>query len=288
MANDAAVFPLDGIDVSRWQGEIDFTRLKDVPLKFFAMQVGGSAPQREQGILATDEQFKRNQAFARSLQNKWLIIYYFVPVAYVPWTTQLEWLLATIGPLGAHEALMFDIEYPWHLDLGWPFFRALMAEAEKRIGRPVFHYGGAHFPSLSTAWIHNVPERPKWVANYNTLPSGIANLTIYQWGGSKNGATVPGITTGRVDSNAIVDYEHFARCFNFSSDTIPDQMPELNIATALQEAKERRLLFERAALKDYRVWFDEVEKYQRNTWKNYNNNNYNFYPTNNSDLVPDP
>jgi GH25 family lysozyme M1 (1,4-beta-N-acetylmuramidase) len=65
----------------------------------------------------------------------------------------------------------------------------------------VSRYQGRYHPAFYSPLIQDVPL---WLPDYSSAPS-VPWAIIRQWGGGGNGDTVPGIVSGRVDSNFIHD-----------------------------------------------------------------------------------
>ena len=203
---------IDGVDVSTWQGVIDYPALP--ALRFVAAQVGwrNRSGERDRGEMVLDDRYKRNVAEARKTPGRWLF-HYCVPTFGPPWQEQLDRFLDAIGPLPVGEGIMWDLEYEHTSRLGWPAVKAMLDECERRIGRPVLHYGEL---------FHAIDKgRPKWVAHYGKTPgseveravmlqryAGVDSLAVWQWSGK---GRVTGIT-GDVDLNEILDERLLGAC----------------------------------------------------------------------------
>ena len=75
---------IDGVDVSTWQGVIDYPALP--ALRFVAAQVGwrNRAGERDRGEMVLDDRYKRNVAEARKTPGRWLF-HYCVPTSDPSW-----------------------------------------------------------------------------------------------------------------------------------------------------------------------------------------------------------
>lgn len=215
---------LDGIDVSIWQGVIDWSQVAPLNLKFVCMQLGwrNDAEQRARGVMELDPQYRRNVEKTRLLLPNAKRMHYLVPVN-KPWREQLDLAMSLMGPLPADETMMFDVEYLYVQAMGFTSMVAMHREAEQRLQRRCFWYGGGYFPS-EPSWIENdsIADIPKWFAAYSDRQTmltkhaaGVENLVLWQWGGGNNGAFIPGIWNGtaRVDSNEILNRAAFDAIF---------------------------------------------------------------------------
>lgn len=215
---------LDGIDVSMWQGVIDWSQVVPLNLKFVCMQLGwrNDVDQRDRGIMDLDPQYRRNVEKTRAILPNAKRIHYLVPVN-KPWREQLDRAMSLMGPLPAGETMMFDVEYVYVQAMGFTNMVAMHREAEQRLQRRCFWYGGGYFPS-EPSWIENdsIADIPKWFAAYSSKTdmltkhaAGVENLVLWQWGGGVQGAFIPGIWDGtaRVDSNEILNLAAFNAAF---------------------------------------------------------------------------
>jgi len=220
---------LDGVDVSVWQGAVNWDLVAAARLEFVCLQVGATneAGQRSRNELAIDAQYRRNirETRARQAATGWEIVHYYVPANRPP-KEQLDWLLDTTGPLGPRETLMFDVEYEDAKALGFEAIVAMVRDAQQRVGRQVLWYGGGYFPT-EPSWIEHdsIADIPKWFAAYSSEAdmrqrhaAGVESLVLWQWGGSAEGAFVPGIHGGaaRVDSNQIIDRSRYEEIFGLT------------------------------------------------------------------------
>lgn len=219
--------PIDGTDVSRWQGRIDWNAVATVPtIQVVAAQVGWKSEGRAAGILDIDPQYVNNAAGMSKLGLRWIVGHYLVPIGAAALSTQAEKAVAimrgTVGwPLPFGHFFMLDIEYADLDKHGESALISWMFTLQRDLKRPVVWYG--------EKWARNaaLADTPKVAADYSygkdastyeealrqmrVRYTGIKNVCLHQWGGGDNGAVLPGISSGRVDSLAVLDAYQLAR-----------------------------------------------------------------------------
>lgn len=100
---------IKGIDISHWQGKMDFDKLKDL-IKFIIIKA-------TEGTYYTDTEFSRNQ-----IQARWVGIplgyYHFARPEYsTSPEVEAEYFVKTIGKLQEGEVLVLDYESNWTGDV---------------------------------------------------------------------------------------------------------------------------------------------------------------------------
>lgn len=204
---------LDGVDVSGWQGGIDWPA---VP-KFEVI-----CAKATQGSRFTDSTFAANWAAMRARGTPVRVAYHFVdqsdPVA------QADHAFQVIGPLRNGELVMVDVEPSGTKVpiLGAAHVRAVINNLEARFHKPVLVYIGRYYPNGLEILGNNPWWLPAWTSNFETVRPKIAGWpapVMWQWGG----APVAGITPGRnVDANQIMDRD---RLFKLASSATPPPAP---------------------------------------------------------------
>ena len=182
-----------GIDVSRWQGSIDFNQVKASGIDFVIIKAGGS----DSGFY-TDKNFHYN---VRSAQAAGLAVgaYYFVGKK------------CTNGQSGIEDAHRFyeiikdyKFEYPVFIDFEAPDRSNRFGNTEAVVGfcsymESLGYYVGIYASDISgfkeKLYIDVLSRFDKWVARYGSQPKYVKSWGIWQSG--SNGI-VPGIK-GRVD-----------------------------------------------------------------------------------------
>lgn len=216
-----------GIDVSHWQGNIDWERVKNGGVNFAIIKAGGS----DDGFY-TDSNFEKNYANAKAVGMP-VGAYYFVGKDF------------TSTEDGVIDARMFlniikgkQFEYPVYVDIeitdpaqevGVTDAAIAFCKEMEREGYFVGIYGS----DLSTFDSRLENERldafSKWVARYGGEPQYVKNYDMWQYSSS---GQVPGIY-GAVDMNiSHVDYTSVIKGNGFNGFTIntnPDVLPVVEI-----------------------------------------------------------
>ena len=184
-----------GIDVSRWQGSIDFVKVKASGVDFVIVKAGGS----DAGFY-TDKNFHVN---VRSAQTAGLAVgaYYFVGKG------------CKSAKDGIADAIRFShiikdykFEYPIYIDFEAPDASNKQGNTEACIGFCKYMESLGYYVGIYASDISGFKDRlnidqlnafDKWVARYGSDPKYVKSWGIWQTG--SNGI-VPGIN-GRVDLN---------------------------------------------------------------------------------------
>ena len=182
-----------GIDVSRWQGSIDFNQVKASGIDFVIVKAGGS----DSGFY-TDKNFHYN---VRSAQAAGLAVgaYYFVG------------RYCKSAKDGVADAIRFSqiikdykFEYPVYIDFEAPNSSNKRGNTEACIGFCQYMESLGYYVGIYASDISGFKDRlnidrlnafDKWVARYGSQPKYVKSWGIWQSG--SNGI-VPGIK-GRVD-----------------------------------------------------------------------------------------
>lgn len=206
-----------GIDVSKWQGVIDWPAVAKSDQRFAIVRVKGSEGGR-------DETAKRNLTGARNAGLA-VGVYGFVRMSENPseWATDLHrasvdagWTRGDLRPVIDAEAphAHQTIERAWHLALTQEqrreWLTTAIATVERLFGVPVIIYTNRGYWSWATGMWTGLISRHLWVARYTHTP-GVVDLnadepwptwSIHQYTSSGH---VPGIA-GRVDLNVLNDH----------------------------------------------------------------------------------
>lgn len=184
-----------GIDVSRWQGNIDFTKVKASGVQFVIVKAGGS----DAGFY-TDKNFHQN---VKAAQSAGLAVgtYYFVG----PGCKSANDGIADAIRF-SHIIRGYNFEYPVFIDFEAPNASNKQGNTEACIGfcrymESLGYYAGIYASDISgfkdRLNIDQLNAFDKWVARYGSEPKYVKSWGIWQSG--SNGI-VPGIN-GRVDLN---------------------------------------------------------------------------------------
>ena len=186
-----------GIDVSRWQGEINWQLVAAAGCHFAAIRA-------TVGNYYTDPYFARNREGA--LLYGVYPIYYHVVTPEYSIKSQTDRFLSVVGDLGKARAVM-DVELvrDQSKTVITACARGCLEDVTQRTGKRSMPYSNAYFWNtyiIDDGWSL---EYEKWVANYRenpppTLPRAWPTWTLWQW---TNKGSWPGVP-------ATVDLNYYA------------------------------------------------------------------------------
>ena len=185
-----------GIDVSRWQGNIDFSKVKASGVEFVIVKAGGS----DSGFY-TDAFFHKN---VQAAQSAGLAVgaYYFVGPGCKSANDGISDAIRF-----SHIIRGYNFEYPVFIDFEAPNTSNKQGNTEACIGfcrymESLGYYAGIYASDISgfkdRLNIDQLNAFDKWVARYGSEPKYVKSWGIWQ-SGSKG--IIPGIN-GRVDLNS--------------------------------------------------------------------------------------
>jgi lysozyme len=199
---------LDGIDVSHYQGQIDWTQVRtDAALRLVSAKA-------TEGVRDVDPMFEANWAAMRAAGFPYRFAYHFVTPD--PPDAQAQHFAQAVGTLQPGEGVMLDIEWvnsatkpPSELETA--LVAELLAAVKEHTGRTPLRYMGEYYAGFNDP---RLTPYPLWLAAYEaSLPKTAAATIVWQWGGGTNGSFVSGIDGGksRVDSNQVEDWDTIAQ-----------------------------------------------------------------------------
>lgn len=173
-----------GIDISVYQGEVDFDSLKS-QVDFVFIRASFGAPEAGQAATQyTDGQFARNQAEARRVGIQRGYYHYAYP-QFNSAEAEAHQFLSTIGTLEPGELIALDFEEKYLLPSGW--CKEFLDIVSAVTGCTAFIY-----MNLSTArrynWSSVNATYPLWLAEWNGTPENFgaatwpAGIVIHQYG----------------------------------------------------------------------------------------------------------
>lgn len=188
-----------GIDVSSWQGVIDWQKVKDAGVEAAMIRIGYGADKN--GEMVLDKYFASNLKGAKEAQIKVGIYFYSYAKSINDAVTQADWIIENLNK----ETLDLPISFDWE---SWTSFnkyninfvdlnniaRAFM-ERITDAGYQAMNYGSATY--LKGIW--KLDDFPTWLAHYTSKTTYEKDYTIWQL-----------TNTGKVDGiNANVDLDVF-------------------------------------------------------------------------------
>lgn len=184
-----------GIDVSSWQGEIDWEKVRSAGVEFAIIRVGYQADYGGEYTLDTTFQDNLSGAIAAGIP---VGVYYYSCANNIDEARrQAEWVLAQIENYPLELGVTFDWEEWSDFNRAGISFHTLQKIADtfietvKKAGYDGMLYGSKNY--LDKFWQHNT--HPVWLAQYYDHPTYSRSFSIWQL---TDTGTVPGIN-GYVD-----------------------------------------------------------------------------------------
>ena len=209
-----------GIDVSRWQGQIDWNTVKTTDVEFVILKAGGS-----DAGLYVDPTFEHNYKECKRLGMP-VGCYYFVGSKC---TSAADGLADAKQFLGIIRDKQF--EYPVYLDYETPSPANKQGNTDAAIAfcqhvQDAGYYVGIYASDISgfadRLDLSRLDEYDKWVARYPDAPKYVTSWGMHQWSST---GSVSGIQ-GNVDMNsAIKDYPTIIKNAGLNGFTKPQPVP---------------------------------------------------------------
>src|SRR5574344_356532 len=188
-----------GIDVSEWQGDIDWVAVKNAGVSFAMIRIGHGS--NDDGTYYEDKKFVQNLKGAKEAGIKVGIYYYSKASNKEEAIRQAKWIVSVLNK----EKLDLPIAFDWE---SWSSFnsfhvsyvglnniaKAFIKEVQKA-GYQGMNYGSASY--LDQIW--NIPEYLTWLANYTDKTNYDKPYDLWQL---SNTGVVPGIN-GDVDLDIL-------------------------------------------------------------------------------------
>lgn len=181
-----------GIDVSKWQQEINFEEVKNNGIEFVMIRVGTQKGPKEDSII--DAYFKENIENAKKAGLKVGIYYYSYASSVKEAKNQAKWVIEQLDPYKIDLPVVFDWECytffnSFHIslyDLN-EIADAFLKEIEKE-GYEGMLYGSKNY--LETIW--KTGKYKTWLAHYTEKTTYNDEYLMWQF---TNRGSVPGIST---------------------------------------------------------------------------------------------
>lgn len=154
-----------GIDVSEWQNEIDFEKVKEAGCEFVMMRIGFS----HDGILTLDKEFRNNFDKAKKAGLPVGIYYYSYDTSTEEVSSVLDQIFEELDGATLELPIVFDWEnFNNYQDYNMSFktLNDLYEEFEKKVsenGYEAMLYGSRYY--LNNIW-RDVEDKPIWLAHY--------------------------------------------------------------------------------------------------------------------------
>ncbi len=168
-----------GLDISRWQEDIDFKKVKEAGATFVLMRLGVQSTNRE---LSVDTYYKENIKKAKEVGLKVGVYLYSIATSKKEAINQADFVLDTLGD----EKLDLPIVFDWESWENWNTFKISFHEINE-IAKSFIErvqekgYQGMLYSSkfyLETIW--SLKDYPVWLAHYTTKTDYKGNYQIWQ------------------------------------------------------------------------------------------------------------
>ena len=198
---------MKGIDVSVWQGNIDWTQVKESGVEFVIIRVGGRG--MDEGTLYSDDNAQGYYEGARAVGLKVGAYIFSQAVTVEEAIEEAEFVLDAVKDWEVEMPLVFDWEYMgYDVRTGKMDSRTLtdMAKAfcdtVREAGYESMIYF-SHSQSEDLMKLEELTDYPFWLAMYSSIMDYPYKIQMWQY---TDQGTVPGID-GNVDMNLWFEYE---------------------------------------------------------------------------------
>ena len=196
-----------GIDVSEWNGDIDWQQVKDSGVEFVIVRVGGRGT--EQGTLYGDERAQEYYEDATAVGLKVGAYFFAQSITVEEAIEEAEYMLDVVKDWDVQMPLVYDWEYVDETartanmdsrtltDMAKAF-----CDTSKDAGyTPMLYFGRSQSKDLLI--LEELVDYPFWLAMYSTIMDYPYKIDMWQY---TDEGTVPGID-GPVDLNLMFTYE---------------------------------------------------------------------------------
>ena len=196
-----------GIDVSYWQGDIDWQQVKDAGVEFAMIRIGWRGS--EQGLLDIDEYAQRNYDGAKAVGIKVGCYFFSQSISPEEAVEEAEYVLELVKDWQLDMPIVYDWEYiSADSRTGFVDARLLtdctIAFCERILQAgytPMIYFNADQ--SHKQMFLEELTEYPFWLAMYESEMDYPYKIDMWQY---TNTGTVPGIA-GNVDLNLYFIYE---------------------------------------------------------------------------------
>ena len=169
-----------GIDISHWQGDIDFKRVKKAGVEFVYIRVG-----RGDGIgngYVLDDKFKKNIEGFNKVGIPVGVYFYSYAASIEDAKKEAEWILSKIKKYKVEKEIVFDWEnWSFYQDFHLSFYHlteianTFISTVEKK-GYKGMHYSSKYY--LENVWFPT--DKPIWLAHYTKKTNYEGKYNVWQ------------------------------------------------------------------------------------------------------------
>ena len=198
---------MKGIDVSVWQGNIDWTQVKESGVEFVMIRVGGRG--MDEGMLYTDDNAQGYYEGAATVGLKVGAYFFSQAITVEEAVEEAEFVLEAVKGWDVQMPLVFDWEYMGAdvrtgkmdsrtlTDMAKAFCDTIRAAGYE----PMLYFGRSQSEEMMK--LEELTDYPFWLAMYSTIMDYPYKIHMWQY---TDQGTVPGID-GNVDMNLWFTYE---------------------------------------------------------------------------------
>ena len=188
-----------GLDVSRWQGDIDFQKVKDAGVEFVFIRVGSQ--RGVNGEYFIDPKFERNIKGFKEVGIPVGIYFYSYANSKANAKKEVKWIIEQLKPYKIDLPVVFDWEnWSFYQEFNLSFYniteiaKTYLKEIEKAGYKGMF-YSSKYY--LENVWFDH--KYPVWLAHYTNKTNYQGEYQVWQM---CNNGRIPGIN-GDVDINIM-------------------------------------------------------------------------------------
>ncbi len=169
---------IPGVDISKWQGYVDFDAMKEAGCEFVIMRIGSSS-----GYPSVDDYFERNFRDAKEAGLKVGVYFYTTDVSESQIREDADWIVSRLDGAKLDFPIAFDWEDFQHFqqyDINLHQLNALyhaFADELEQNGYDTMLYASKFF--LETVW-ENPNEEYIWLAHYTEKTNYTGKYRIWQ------------------------------------------------------------------------------------------------------------
>lgn len=198
---------IKGIDVSEWQGDIDWQQVKDSGVEFVIIRVGGRGT--EEGTLYGDDRAQEYYEGATAVGLKVGAYIFAQSITVEEAVEEANYVLDAVKDWEVQMPLVYDWEYVDETartadmdsrtltDMAKAFCNTILDAGYT----PMLYFGRSQSTDLLN--LEELVEYPFWLAMYSTVMDYPYKIDMWQY---TDEGTVPGIS-GNVDLNLLFTYE---------------------------------------------------------------------------------
>ena len=196
-----------GIDVSTWQGSIDWQQVRDAGIEFVMIRVGGRGT--ESGALYEDDMCRAYYEGAKAVGLKVGVYFFSQSITVEEAVEEAEYTLNMVKDWELDMPVVYDWEYIGdgartdYMDARTltDMVKAFCDTVREAGYDPMVYFGRSH--SVDLLHLEELVDYGFWLAMYNPIMDYPYKIDIWQY--TETG-TVPGIA-GNVDMNLWFQYE---------------------------------------------------------------------------------